>query len=337
MSEENLTFFAEMGFSKENSQKALKLHNDNVQEALEWLIAHQDELNQQGTDNVEEKPTLKLSAKLDESPQKACTSSESAEVTDETANSLKCDDCGQLLKDEDFATLHAHKTGHVNFSQSTEAIKPKTKEEIEEQKKRLQEKLIKLRADRAQKEKEDQIQSEISRRKNGRQIHEYRQKFQEDEMKRIAAETRRDKIVDAAHKQKVKDGIAADRAAAKLARETEAAKAAGLAPPAQPVTPPQKIVINEQKTYDECRIQVRLTDGKCMVEKFRATEQLAAVRVWVERNRTDEPGGFNLMTTFPRKVYNDEEMMMSLKDLGLVPASSLVVSKTVTTADPAIF
>jgi len=91
--------------------KALKMHNDNVQEALEWLIAHQEELNQQDAPVVEETPTLKLSAKSDESEAKT-----SEEVT-ETVNSLKCDDCNLLLKDEDFATLHAHKTGHVNFSQ----------------------------------------------------------------------------------------------------------------------------------------------------------------------------------------------------------------------------
>jgi hypothetical protein len=33
------------------------------------------------------------------------------------------------------------------------------------------------------------------------------------------------------------------------------------------------------------------------------------------------------MTTFPKKVYNEDEMGMTLKDLGLVPASSLVVQK----------
>jgi hypothetical protein len=130
----------------------------------------------------------------------------SAEVTKEnsnfvmTVNSLKCDDCGLLLKDEDFATLHAHKTGHVNFSQSSEAIKPKTKEEIEEQKKRLQEKLIKMRAEKQEKERQEQIELEKIRRKQGRQINEFKQKFQEDEMKRIAEEKRRDKLADIAYK-----------------------------------------------------------------------------------------------------------------------------------------
>ena len=74
----------------------------------------------------------------------------------------------------------------------------------------------------------------------------------------------------------MREGIAADRAAQKAAREAEAAKAAGLAPPVAPAAP-KPVVCNQQKNYDECRIQIRLTDGKTMVEKFKASEQLAVV------------------------------------------------------------
>ena len=35
----------------------------------------------------------------------------------------------------------------------------------------------------------------------------------------------------------------------------------------------------------------------------------------------------NIMQTFPRKVYQDEDMVRSLNDLGLVPASTLVITK----------
>jgi hypothetical protein len=43
-----------------------------------------------------------------------------------SANSLKCDDCGRLLRDTTAAQAHAMRTGHANFSQSTEEIKPLT-------------------------------------------------------------------------------------------------------------------------------------------------------------------------------------------------------------------
>ncbi len=173
-----------------------------MQEAMEWLLNNQGELNDATAGvTTEQNNTLKLSKPVEE--KKAETEEEktaAAAAAEAVANSLKCDDCGLLLKDEDFATLHAHKTGHVNFSQSTEAIKPKTKEEIEEQKKRLAEKLVKLRQEKAEKERQDAIESEKARRKQGRQINDFKQKFQEDEMKRIAEEKRRDKLADAAYK-----------------------------------------------------------------------------------------------------------------------------------------
>lgn len=41
---------------------------------------------------------------------------------------------------------------------------------------------------------------EKKRRLQGREINDYKQKFQEDEMIRIAEQKRREKIADAAHK-----------------------------------------------------------------------------------------------------------------------------------------
>ena len=94
-----------------------------------------------------------------------------------------------------------------------------------------------------------------------------------------------------------------------------------------PTVSPSTVQPQEKKDYNECRIQIRLTDGKSIVQAFKATEQLAAVRLWIEMNRTDGTGKFNLMQTFPRKIYDEDDMMRTLKDLGLVPASSLVITK----------
>jgi hypothetical protein len=125
----------------------------------------------------------------------------------------------------------------------------------------------------------------------------------------------------------LKEQIAADREAKKAEAASEAAKAAGLAPPPPKATPAPVLVTSEKKDYQECRIQVRLTDGKVMQQTFKAGEQLAAVRLWLEMNRTDGTGKFSLMQAYPRKVYTDEDMMRTLVDLGLLPASSLVITR----------
>lgn len=184
------------------SQRALKVNNNKLQEALDWLLVHGMEPDTADAAMIVDcapNPTLKLQNE-ENTDKSADTENAASGSQDLTANSLKCDDCGALLKDEDFATLHAHKTGHVNFSQSTESIKPKTKEEIEEQKKRLEEKLKVLREEKKKKEQEEAIEREKIRRKEGRQINEIKQQFQENEMKRIAEERRREKLADIEYK-----------------------------------------------------------------------------------------------------------------------------------------
>jgi hypothetical protein len=228
--------------------------------------------------------------------------------------------CGKLLKDSDAATAHAYKTKHSSFSESVESIKPKTKEEIEEQKRLLSEKMVRLRQERQERERQEEIEREKQRRVQGRQIGEIRQKVQDDEMKRIAEERRREKLAAEAHKQRVKDQIAKDREQFKKKQETGEQQQ-------EPLSAPIPQILNEKRSYDECKIQIRLTDGKTMVQTFKAKEQLAAVRLWIQLNRTDDQGDFCLLQPYPRKQYTEDEMMQTLESLGLVPASSLIITR----------
>ena len=237
--------------------------------------------------------------------------------------------CGKLLKDADAATAHAYKTNHSSFSESVETIKPRTAEEIEAAKKNLQEKLVKMRAEKAEKEKQDEIEREKQRRKQGREIHEIRQKHDEEEMKRIAEERRREKREAEAHKQRVKAQIAQDREDNK---RRQLAEQAGVSVNNSQSTIPvnsQPTVIAEKRSYEDCKIQVRLTDGKTMGHTFKAKEQLAAVRLWIEMNRTDDHSPFSILQPFPRKQYTEEDMMRTLEDLGLVPASNILITRRI--------
>ena len=117
-SNENVAFLCEMGFNESVCKRALTISKDNVQEALEWLLVHGNDpaaaaaASETSTRTTESPQTLKLSSSS--STQAAATveapEAETAEgqAGDEVAgaNSLKCDDCGILLKDEDVATLH---------------------------------------------------------------------------------------------------------------------------------------------------------------------------------------------------------------------------------------
>lgn len=54
-----------------------------------------------------------------------------------------------------------------------------------------------------------------------------------------------------------------------------------------------------------------------MTQSFGSKEQLSAVRLFIEMNRTDGNGPFQLMTTFPKKVFTDEDYDTPLDVLGI--------------------
>lgn len=65
------------------------------------------------------------------------------------------------------------------------------------------------------------------------------------------------------------------------------------------------------------RWQIRLTNGQVLTQSFKAKEPLAAVRLYIEMNRSDGTGPFSLLTSFPRKVFSSEDMEKPLDTLGV--------------------
>ena len=59
--------------------------------------------------------------------------------------------------------------------------------------------------------------------------------------------------------------------------------------------------------------------GSPIVQEFKAKEPLQAVRLWISLNRNDgvpSDTPFSIATTFPRKVFSDEDMSKPLDALG---------------------
>jgi len=102
---ENLTFLIDAGFSESAAKKALETNNNNVAEAMEWLLIHGESLKASETSQTGGGTTLKLSTPT-ATDEVEKTSDATDDATSASANSLKCEDCGILLKDEDVATLH---------------------------------------------------------------------------------------------------------------------------------------------------------------------------------------------------------------------------------------
>ncbi|XP_063801112.1 UBX domain-containing protein 1 [Pseudophryne corroboree] len=210
---------------------------------------------------------------------------------------------------------------------------PLTEEEKEKQTRRMMELIAQKQQEREEREKRERIELEKQRRKQGQELAAIKQKLQEQEMQKAAEERRREKQEERLARERVREKIARDKA--DRARKFGGAASEPISPPAEsPVpasTPSPSSPIQEpptKKEYDQCRIQVRLLDGTSLAQTFRAREQLAAVRLYVELNWPGGPEGpFNLLTTFPRRVFTEEDMEKPLQELGLVPSAVIMVAR----------
>lgn len=183
---------------------------------MEWLLAHADEVIPAAGDTTTEQPA---SATLVLDPA-AAVAADGTAASDENsagavAKSFKCNDCDRLFKSQVEIEFHAAKSGHSNFSESTEEKKPLTEEEKREQMQKLEEKLKQKRIEREEKEKLENLEREKSRIKSGKDMSEARRRMEEMEMAKIVEQRKREKLEEKNARERVKAQIEADKAARK--------------------------------------------------------------------------------------------------------------------------
>uniref|UniRef100_A0A8C7EHK2 UBX domain protein 1 n=1 Tax=Nothoprocta perdicaria TaxID=30464 RepID=A0A8C7EHK2_NOTPE len=176
--------------------------------------------------------------------------------------------------------------------------------------------------EREEREKRETIEREKQRRKQGQELSLLRQRLQEEEMRKLAEQRRRDRMEEKLARQRVREKIERDKAerAKKVSGKRGESRGKGSAEPppaAAPSSPSQEPP--SKREYDQCRIQVRLLDGSSLTQTFRAREQLAAVRLYVELHRSGAPEPFRLLTPFPRRVFTEDDMEKPLQELGAEP------------------
>ncbi|KAG8437906.1 hypothetical protein GDO86_008557 [Hymenochirus boettgeri] len=225
---------------------------------------------------------------------------------------------------------------HEDASQITNAGVGGTalsEEEKERQTKRMMELIAQKQLEREEREKRERVEQEKQRRKQGQELSAIKQRMQDQEMKKAAEDRKREKQEEKMARERVREKIARDKA--DRARRFGGAASEPVSPPVEAdiiaSPPPLSSPVQEppsKKEYDQCRIQVRLLDGSSLSQTFCAREQLAAVRLYVELNWPGGPQGpFNLLTSFPRRVFTEDDMEKPLQELGLVPSAVLIVAK----------
>ncbi|XP_018356638.1 PREDICTED: UBX domain-containing protein 1 isoform X2 [Trachymyrmex septentrionalis] len=318
MSSGVIEILVDMGFSMSKAEKALEITgNKGVEPAMEWLLAHSDEA-EPGPAVGESAPMLST----DSQDNVAGASSQPVSTT-ESAKSMKC---GKLFKSNLEVEFHATKSGHDRFSESTEEKKPLTEEEKREQLKMLEEKLRQKRKEREEQEKKNAFEREKNRIRSGKEMSEARKKLEELEMQKLLEQRKREKAEEKEAKQRVRAQIEADKAARRAKAAAESNQMVNTTSAPLPAIP-SSTSTHHRKDYTETRLQLRLTNGQTLTQSFGSKEQLSAVRLFIEMNRTDDNGPFQLMTTFPKKVFTDEDYDTPLDVLGLVPSAVVIVQK----------
>ncbi|XP_076015787.1 UBX domain-containing protein 1 [Genypterus blacodes] len=296
----------EMGFDRNRAERAVaNTGNQGIEQAMDWLMEHE---NDPDIDEPYVPPVENVQGGAADQSQSSTSVPTIEELAHETAS------------EEDIQ----------NAIDETNK-RPMTEVEKHEQVKRLEELMRMKQAERRERERAEEVEREKMRRRQGQELQQIRQKLQDDDMKKLADQRRKEKMEDKMARQRVKDKIARDR-------EERAQKFGGVGPsstavPVQPTQPSPSSPTSQgppptKKEYDESRIQVRLFDGSAITAVFKAQEPLAAVRVYVQMNSNMAEGqDFTMLSPYPRHVYTELDMEKPLKELGLVPSAVLVVTK----------
>jgi len=170
-----------MGFSVLRSQKGLLNSDGTLEGAIEWLDVHQDD------------PDI-------DDP--ICIS----------VQSYKCNECNKNLSNMANLELHANKTGHSDFSESTESVTPLSAEQKAAKIAEIKDLLKAKRLERENTEKEENIDREKQRRFMGKEQSKTREDMERNALKRDAQLRRKEKLDAKRERERIRAELAKDKA-----------------------------------------------------------------------------------------------------------------------------
>merc|ERR1712142_417487 len=190
----------------------------------------------------------------------------------------------------------------------------RTPEEKAKAAKDLQERLDKAREIRIEKERQERIEKEKERREQGKAMGTMKESYEQMEMKRLAAQRKKEKAQAIKDKERVRQQIAEDkerrRLEAEKAKNSTSAAAVG---ETSELTQEIKAKV-ARPAATNTRLQIRFPDNSRRVQVFEADDKLSAVARFSKSN-----GGFESESDFdlifqdrPPKKFGASDMELTL-------------------------
>ncbi|EAU90430.1 DNA-binding protein [Coprinopsis cinerea okayama7 len=270
----------------------------------------------------------------DEEDREALESLGVAKFANVEAKSIKCSECGKIFKNTALANYHAEKSGHDQFEESTEEIKPLTEEEKKQKLEELRAKMAEKRAKRAAEEAKEAKANELIRRKQGKDLNKIKEELKVKEALKEAEAKKREKIEEAKARAAVKAQIEADKKARaeKAAREKALREGRPIVDAPGPSNPSPAAIAaattGPSSERKETRLQIRMsTGGPPLTTTLPSESPLRELAEFVAAQSPDiDVDSVKFTQAFPRKTFGLSDFSKTLKELGLVPSAALVAT-----------
>ncbi|CAD5122611.1 DgyrCDS11023 [Dimorphilus gyrociliatus] len=210
----------------------------------------------------------------------------------------------------------------VSPSDSASGVDLSINDKVEKAKEKLRQKQEERKFEESQKEKDD----ELNRRSTGKNVTKLKQWQETKEAEETRNQIIKDREEDKKAKERIKEQIARDRAERKARfEETQRLKKATTEKEKQEKLQREadEKRMEASRRSETARIQFRLPDGQAVNHFFPSGNKFQDA---VDYLRTEHSlKNIQLMTNFPKRIYNPNEYGLSFSELQLAPSSVITV------------
>lgn len=165
---------------------------------------------------------------------------------------------------------------------------------------------------------------EIERRKTGQSVQNFKKWQKEQEFKQLMEQREKEKKQQQADRQRVLAQIEQDKADRAAKFQTNPPSTTNAGSSKLPATTTNK---SNVANLNSARLQLKLPDGSSWTKNFEVNSTLQDVRNFITEDLMEfwDFKNFTLSTTFPRRVFTENDFNCTLTELELVPNAVLLI------------